>query len=431
MNQLKTLFLGTICTLQFIVNAQNNILYGLIRTNPASGIFLGSMDVTSGQITQISPSSVVPTYVWSGAALDLNTGKYIFSGAANTIATVSLMDGQLVSQPPINNPNNGGYFENFRFNTSDSTLYGLARKQLQGMPPGISSVAVYLASINPTSGAVTEISPQVIGQSYAGQSSAIDPHQMVYYYTAMNANPNAQLFTGLDLYNGQVFSAQPFSFPEGGNIFDNYTYNCADTTIYGIIRITTTQPQTYYFGKIDPQTGVVTRVSNQPLPFSVYVGNGSSTIDPDAGVYYFETNLPQGGYAMTGLSIATGAVVCQFPLPVNNGVFTYFDMLRHPSDCMGAAAYRPNTNGGGGSAGIENLDPNGSKVYPNPVADQLNIESTSIIYSLILRDAKGGILFEANPQEKFTKISFEHIPSGVYFLEVQNEHGLELLKVVK
>ncbi len=431
MNQLKTLFLGTICTLQFIVNAQNNILYGLIRTNPASGIFLGSMDVTSGQITQISPSSVVPTYVWSGAALDLNTGKYIFSGAANTIATVSLMDGQLVSQPPINNPNNGGYFENFRFNTSDSTLYGLARKQLQGMPPGISSVAVYLASINPTSGAVTEISPQVIGQSYAGQSSAIDPHQMVYYYTAMNANPNAQLFTGLDLYNGQVFSAQPFSFPEGGNIFDNYTYNCADTTIYGIIRITTTQPQTYYFGKIDPQTGVVTRVSNQPLPFSVYVGNGSATIDPDAGVYYFETNLPQGGYAMTGLSIATGAVVCQFPLPVNNGVFTYFDMLRHPSDCMGAAAYRPNTNGGGGSAGIENLDPNGSKVYPNPVDDQLNIESTSIIYSLILRDAKGGILFEANPQEKFTKISFEHIPSGVYFLEVQNEHGLELLKVVK
>ena len=431
MNQLKTLFLGTICTLQFIVNAQNNILYGLIRTNPASGIFLGSMDVTSGQITQISPSSVVPTYVWSGAALDLNTGKYIFSGAANTIATVSLMDGQLVSQPPINNPNNGGYFENFRFNTSDSTLYGLARKQLQGMPPGISSVAVYLASINPTSGAVTEISPQVIGQSYAGQSSAIDPHQMVYYYTAMNANPNAQLFTGLDLYNGQVFSAQPFSFPEGGNIFDNYTYNCADTTIYGIIRITTTQPQTYYFGKIDPQTGVVTRVSNQPLPFSVYVGNGSATIDPDAGVYYFETNLPQGGYAMTGLSIATGAVVCQFPLPVNNGVYTYFDMLRHPSDCMGAAAYRPNTNGGGGSAGIENLDPNGSKVYPNPVADQLNIESTSIVFSLILRDAKGGILFEANPQEKFTKISFEHIPSGVYFLEVQNEHGLELLKVVK
>jgi len=431
MNQLKTLFLGTICTLQFIVNAQNNILYGLIRTNPASGIFLGSMDVTSGQITQISPSSVVPTYVWSGAALDLNTGKYIFSGAANTIATVSLMDGQLVSQPPINNPNNGGYFENFRFNTSDSTLYGLARKQLQGMPPGISSVAVYLASINPTSGAVTEISPQVIGQSYAGQSSAIDPHQMVYYYSAVNANPNAQLFTGLDLYNGQVFSAQPFSFPEGGNIFDNYTYNCADTTIYGIIRITTTQPQTYYFGKIDPQTGVVTRVSNQPLPFSVYVGNGSATIDPDAGVYYFETNLPQGGYAMTGLSIATGAVVCQFPLPVNNGVFTYFDMLRHPSDCMGAAAYRPNTNGGGGSASIENLDPNGSKVYPNPVADQLNIESTSIIYSLILRDAKGGILFEANPQEKFTKISFEHIPSGVYFLEVQNEHGLELLKVVK
>ncbi len=112
------------------------------------------MDVTTGQITQISPSSVVPTYVWSGAALDLNTGKYIFSGAANTIATVNLMDGQLVSQPSVNNPNNGGYFENFRYNSSDSTMYGLARKQLQGMPPGISSVAVYLATINPSTGVV-------------------------------------------------------------------------------------------------------------------------------------------------------------------------------------------------------------------------------------------------------------------------------------
>jgi hypothetical protein len=431
MNQLKTLLIGAIFSIQFAFHAQNNILYGLIRTNPASGIFLGSMDVTTGQITQISPSSVVPTYVWSGAALDLNTGKYIFSGAANTIATVSLMDGQLVSQPPINNPNNGGYFENFRFNTSDSTLYGLARKQLQGMPPGISSVAVYLASINPTSGAVTEISPQVIGQSYAGQSSAIDPHQMVYYYTAMNANPNAQLFTGLDLYNGQVFSAQPFSFPEGGNIFDNYTYNCADTTIYGIIRITTTQPQTYYFGKIDPQTGVVTRVSNQPLPFSVYVGNGSSTIDPDAGVYYFETNLPQGGYAMTGLSIATGAVVCQFPLPVNNGVFTYFDMLRHPSDCMGAAAYRPNTNGGGGSAGIENLDLNGSKVYPNPFTDFLTIEASAQINKLIMTDLQGKVIFEMAPLQNHLDLDLNELSNGIYMMEIHTAIGTELLKVVK
>lgn len=431
MTQLKTLLIGVICSIQFASNAQNNLLYGLIRTNPASGIFLGSMDVTTGQITQISPSSVVPTYVWSGAALDLNTGKYIFSGAANTIATVSLMDGQLVSQPSVNNPNNGGFFENFRYNTSDSTMYGLARKQLQGMPPGISSVAVYLATINPTTGIVTEISPQVIGQSYAGQSMAIDPHQMVYYYTAMNANPYTQLFTGLDLYNGQVFSAQPFSFPEGGDIFDNYTYNCADSSIYGIIRFTTNPSQTYYFGKIDPQTGIVTRISNQPLPISVYIGNGSATIDPDAGVYYFETSFPQGGYALTGLSIATGAVVCQFPLPINNGVFTYFDMLRHPSDCMGAAAYRPDSNGGGGAAGIENLDPNGTKVYPNPFTDLLTIEASAPMNKLSMTDLQGKVIFEMTPLQKYMDLDLNELSEGIYMLEIHTINGIELIKVVK
>ena len=134
---------------------------------------------------------------------------------------------------------------------------------------------------------------------------------------------------------------------------------------------------------------------------------------------------------MTGLSIATGAVVCQFPLPINNGVFTYFDMLRHPSDCMGAAAYRPDSNGGGGAAGIENLDPNGTKVYPNPFTDLLTIEASAPMNKLSMTDLQGKVIFEMTPLQKYMDLDLNELSEGIYVLEIHTINGIELIKVVK
>ena len=424
----KTLFLIAVSILQFGIYAQNDVLFGLLRTSNPASVKLGTIDLVNGSITGLGQSNVATSINLTGAALDLTTNQYYFltQGGTNGVAvSVGLDDGALINQAALNNPISPSYFDNFRFNTSDSTLYGLARRYIPGASPGQGTGELYFSSMNPATGEITQISPQSILDSYSLSGSAIDPHQMVYYFS------KGSQFYGIDMYNGQVYTSQTLSFPEGGLFFDNYTYNCADTAIYGIIRVTTTPPITAYFGKINPQTGVVTRISQTPLANSMYSVNGSSTIDPYTGTYYYVSSLPQGGVGVIGISTYTGALISVYPVASSSGVATYFDMIRHPSDCLGAAAYRPDSNGGGGSAGIENFDPNRSKVYPNPVDDQLNIESTSIIYSLILRDAKGGILFAANPQEKFTKISFEHMPSGLYFLEVQNEFGLELLKVVK
>ena len=413
----------------FLLPAQAQVLYGLLRTSNPAGVKLGTLDLLSGSFTALGNNGITSNVNITGAALDLNTNSYYFltQGGTNGIAmTVGINDGAVNNQVPLFNPIAPSSFNNFRFNTSDSTLYGLAGRYIPGAGPGQGTGELYFSSMNPATGEITQISPQSILDSYSLSGSAIDPHQMVYYFS------KGSQFYGIDMYNGQVYSSQAFSFPEGGLSFANYTYNCADTTIYGIISTTNTPPFTCYLGKVNPATGEVTRVTQSVLPYSIFSVNGSSTVDPYTGTYYCVSQIPGGGgIAVVGISVSTGTVVSVHPVNAATAGSAYFDMIRHPSDCMGAAAYRPNTNGGGGSASIENLDPNGSKVYPNPVDDQLNIESTSIIYSLILRDAKGGILFEANPQEKFTKISFEHIPSGVYFLEVQNEHGLELLKVVK
>jgi hypothetical protein len=228
-----------------------------------------------------------------------------------------------------------------------------------------------------------------------------------------------------------VYSNQTITFPEGGLYFDNYTYNCADTTIYGIIRATTTIPVEFYLGKIDPQTGVATRVSQQPLPYNSYTINGSSTIDPINGVYYFSVLLPQGGYAVAGVSVTTGLVVFEqliTPLgALSNSLF--FDLLRHPSDCYEATPTRVNPNNNG--AGLTGISKSALKVAPNPFEQQFTFSSDQMIQALTLRDAQGKVVLQQAANSNKFEVATASLQSGVYFLEVQTASGVELVKVVK
>jgi hypothetical protein len=409
--------------------AQSNYIYGVLRTpgqgtNVAAGtIRLGKLDVNNGALTAVSPNSLASVISATGAALDPNSQTYFFQTQTDFVA-VNMLDGLPSAQNAISNPIAPSYFDNYRFNTSDSTIYGLARRSTS---TGIGQVngELYLATIDPATGVITQISPQSVGQMYAVQGSAINPHEMVYYYS------NQGKIIGLDLYNGQVYSEQTITFPEGGLFFDNYTYNCADTTIYGLIRTSSTIPNVPYLGKIDPQTGVVTRVSQQPLPYNSYTMNGSSTVDPINGVYYFSALLPQGGYAVAGVSVTTGLVVFEQLItpqgPVSGSQF--FDLLRHPSDCFEAAPERLNPNANG--AGLSANGKSALKVAPNPFEQQFTVSSAELIEVITLRDAQGKLVMHQVANSKSLEIETASLQSGVYFLEVQTATGLELVKVLK
>lgn len=409
--------------------AQNNYVYGVMRTpgvgtNTAAGtIRLGKLDVSSGDLTSVSPSSLASIISATGAALDPITQTYFFQTQTDFVS-VNMLDGLPSAQNAMSNPIAPSYFDNYRFNTSDSTIYGLARRSTS---TGIGQVngELYLATIDPNTGVITQISPQSVGQMYAVQGCAINPHEMVYYYS------NQGKIIGLDLYNGQVYSEQTITFPEGGLYFDNYTYNCADTTIYGIIRATTTVPIECYLGKIDPQTGVATRVSQQPLPYNSYTINGSSTIDPINGVYYFSGLLPQGGYAVVGVSVTTGLVVFEqliTPLGAASNSL-YFDLLRHPGDCFEATPTRVNPNNNG--AGLTSASKSVLKVAPNPFEQQFTISATELIEAITLRDAQGKVVLQQAANSNKVEVETATLQSGVYFLEVQTISGVELVKVVK
>lgn len=425
----KSILLLLFSSMQLAAFAQNNYVYGVMRTpgvgtNTAAGtIRLGKLDVSSGALTSVSPNSLASVINATGAALDPVTQSYFFQTQTDFVS-VNMLDGLPSAQNAISNPIAPSYFDNYRFNTSDSTIYGLARRSTS---TGIGQVngELYLATIDPNTGVITQISPQSVGQMYAVQGCAINPHEMVYYYS------NQGKIIGLDLYNGQVYSEQTITFPEGGLYFDNYTYNCADTSIYGIIRATTTVPIECYLGKIDPQTGVATRVSQQPLPYNSYTINGSSTIDPINGVYYFSGLSPQGGYAVVGVSVTTGLVVFEqliTPLGAASNSL-YFDLLRHPGDCFEATPTRVNPNNNG--AGLAGASKSELKVAPNPFEQQFTVTSAALIEVITLRDAQGKVVLQQVANSKQLEVETASLQSGVYFLEVQTISGVELVKVVK
>jgi hypothetical protein len=429
MKRNKTILALLFGSMQFAAFAQNNYVYGVMRTpgqgtNVAAGtIRLGKLDVSSGALTSVSPNSLASVISATGAALDPVTQTYFFQTQTDFVS-VNMLDGLPSAQNAMSNPIAPSYFDNYRFNTSDSTIYGLARRSTT-IAPGQVNGELYLATIDPNTGVITQISPQSVGQMYAVQGCAINPHEMVYYYS------NQGKIIGLDLYNGQVYSEQTITFPEGGLYFDNYTYNCADTSIYGIIRATTTIPIECYLGKIDPQTGVATRVSQQPLPYNSYTINGSSTIDPINGVYYFSGLLPQGGYAVVGVSVTTGLVVFEqliTPLGAASNSL-YFDLLRHPGDCFEATPTRVNPNGG--SAGLAGASKSTLKVAPNPFEQQFTVSSAELIQALTLRDAQGKVMLQQEANSNKLDVQTAALQSGVYFLEVQTASGLELVKLVK
>jgi hypothetical protein len=293
---------------------------------------------------------------------------------------------------------------------------------------------MYLATIDATTGTISEISPTSVGQGFAYSGSAIDPHQMVFYFST-----GAQL-VGLDMYNGGIFSNPTLSFPNGGQNFDNFTYSCADTSLYGLVRtnyysqvydpilMITTQvfdSAAVHLGKVNPMTGAVTKVGNQSIGVQSFSLNGSSTIDPINMIYYFISGS-MNGIAIYGVSLQTGLVVSQ--APISNAGALYFDMMRIQSDCYESQPTRLES-----SASIEEplLNTANVLVYPNPFLDQLTISSETELQKIELYQANGLLLFVKDLSDKTFSIETSELKNGIYFLQITTSKGKEIVKILK
>ncbi|MCU0434164.1 MAG: T9SS type A sorting domain-containing protein [Bacteroidia bacterium] len=190
---------------------------------------------------------------------------------------------------------------------SPFTVYGLARNSTPAQ--------LYLASMQPTNGLVSEISPASIGQFFAlNVFSAIDPVSDMFYY-----GPGSGVLYAVDMNTGITTDTLNLSIPAGTN-FDMMQYNCADSSLYGIYR--TGSPGGLFLAKTDLTTGQVTVISPNSVG-TQSVLNARSTIDPFNNVYYF-----YDGTSLKGLDLATGLIVSQVPFSFS-GPGQFFDLMTY------------------------------------------------------------------------------------------------------
>jgi hypothetical protein len=406
-------------------------MYGLARSTNPTGVYIATMDPTTGIASNIGQTSVSSSINLTGAALNPYTNQFYFLGD-NGLKSIDLTTGQITNTATINNPNGTGYFDLFRFNTSDSLMYGLSRRNIPNSQTGGLIGTMYLATIDANTGTISEISPNSIGQGFALSGSAIDPHQMVFYYS------NGSQLIGLDMYNGSIYSNPTLTFPNGGQNFDNFTYSCADTSMYGLVRTNyyssvfnpltgmTTQvfdSAAVHLGKVNAMTGEVTKISTQSIGVNSFSVNGSSTIDPVNMIYYFISGSGTG-LTIYGVSLQTGLVVSQGTIS-NTGAL-YFDMMRIQSDCYESNATRLNP-----TSELSESTLSIPRTFPNPFSTELNIVSEENMESFELFSANGMKLSSGFLSGTEVKLNTESLSEGIYYLSICTSIGRTSHKLIK
>jgi hypothetical protein len=414
------------------VQAQiSNTFYGLARKNtPNNEIFLATINPSTGVVTNISPTSLSPIVNLTGAALDPYNNNYHFVGY-NQMKTINLSTGLETNSVVINNPIANSYFDNFRFNNSDSTLYGLARRYIYDSVTMTGYGEVYLSTINTTTGTISQISPNSIGQGFALAGSAIDPYQKIFYYsTGTN-------LVGVDMYTGLVYSNPPISIPAGGTNFDNFTYSCIDTALYGLIRtnyfsyeydslimdtIKTLDSTAIHLGRINPSTGVVTKISPTKLDQGGYTLNAGSTIDPSTMTYYYNN-----GYQLVGVSLLTGLKVSQQIINNTNGQF--FELMRIQSNCY--EAYKPIRQNAPASV-TSSLKQNNIIIFPNPTTGMIELKNSNAVVKIEIFDMIGKLLLTQKINSMNQKVDVSNLQTGNYLLKAYSKSNqFDVLKFVK
>lgn len=404
------IFLGLI---PFFAQSQfGNTMYGLYRQNNPSSVRLATINPSTGIINTISNTSLGNTINLTGVSLNPYNLTYSYQDQDSWLS-IDLMNGQVVNDVIVSLPNATGNFNNFKFNTSDTSMYGLFSQVVFNPSTGTYTGDMRLATCDLSSGQVSLISPTSIATSYVMAGSAINPNLMVYYFISEGK------LMGLDLYNGQIYSQPLINFPLGGDSFDNFAYSCVDTTMYGLIMNTGVGVQS--LGKINASTGIVT-----PLPtalnFDNYIMNGGATIDPINLIYYFETMDNNAQIYLVGLSLIDGSIVSNVMLPSTG---TYFDMARIDGDCYGATPSRLNP-----ALSIEEPE-SWVTIVPNPSTDLITLTAQSPIETIRISGMDGNTLLNIHGTGTTSVCSLKSLPDGIYFLTVSTSTTTLLKRIVK
>ena len=397
-----------------------------IEVFDSATIRLGSVNPITGVVTNLGDAEYNTGINLNGATINPYLNRY-YIGSGFNFLTFDINTGNIINNVPISGAYPAVSFQNFRFNNSDSTIYGMIPinfysnyfdSSLMTNIEVLDSSQIRFASINPSTGQYTLIGNTSFSNLYTLAGNSIDPHQMIYYYSAVNA------LIGIDIYTGATFSSAPILLPANG-IFENIAYSCVDKSIYGLTRqnyistvfdslimdyIDVVDSTTFRLSKINPNTGEVTFVS----PYNIGSGgnlSGGAFVDPNAMTYFFSN-----GNNIDGVSLVTGLITSSVPKSFAAGAFS-LDMMRSTLNCFGATADRLN-NQPEVDDPINN--PNTDVIlFPNPAHNTVTLKMSAPIKQIEIFDSRGRLMMVS--QQKTINIS--GLSSGMYFAKVLTTNG--------
>ena len=144
------------------------------------------------------------------------------------------------------------------------------------------------------------------------------------------------------------------------------------------------------------------------------------TINPEAGCYILEV------YDAYGDGINSGYGAGYFQINDADGDLVF----RNNGQFGDKAVYFLNvTTNGDGSVGIDDLAETNVSVYPNPVADVLNISYNGEIRYVEVYDLVGRMVKHISGD--VNQISTNEMETGIYVVRVATENGVHVQKIVK
>ncbi|HLO60123.1 MAG TPA: T9SS type A sorting domain-containing protein [Bacteroidales bacterium] len=242
-------------------NAQENILYGIIRYFDSQQAFLIKINPESGEVIELSGSPIGEGA--SGNSVIDPIHNLLFFSEGYSLITVDLNSGNVLYD--VQNPNPNSQVSLFAFNCKDSTLYGIIRY--------FDTQDDYLIKIIPSTGEIIQISGMPVGNRTAS-NSALDPiNNRLFFYDKYS------LIT-VDLNTGESIYEVPN--PIANSSISVLAFNIGDTTLYGIVRYLDTQND--YLAKIIPETGELIVLSDEAIGYKIL---SNSAIDPLNNRLYF------------------------------------------------------------------------------------------------------------------------------------------------